>query len=176
MSVVQAVLHKFDWRGNRQWSYQFDDWEYGVDCREEIESVDFDSVGNIYCFTHAWYDEGGEGGETYRYARVHKMTSSGGLLWTASSLLESPWSYSSPSSVISCAPSGFFVYNSQAEMIIARDNKGNALWSKTGLYGCYGVNVGEDGYIYIRDDDGVYKLDISGKEVWFSSIGGSSGA
>lgn len=169
MSKDQAILHKCDSLGRRQWTHSFKDWHTGDAFSETIVAADTDSSDNIYCFAVAWYRNGEN---TYDFTRLHKFTSAGVLLWTKQNTNAS----GDPTiGSLSCAPSGYFVYNNTDTSVVARDNDGIALWTKTGLNYVYSVELGADGFIYVRDEDGLYKLDSAGETIWFCSIGGGGG-
>lgn len=162
----QAGVAKYS--GNhRKWHYFWDDYWHEYYSLSNIHQIAIDSEQNVFCVIDYTYTDTAFG-TTLSGVRVIRLSSAGSVVWENSEENE----VSQSTKCIAVSGQGFCIAKwldtESVSQIVAFSAAGNALWSKSGYGGGNGaqMHIGADGFIYIRDDNGLHKLNISGNLVW----------
>lgn len=161
---TQAGIAKYS--GNhRLWRYYLSSFWYDYYSVSDFIAPVVDTSLNVYIvgdytFRPLSYDP------FYSGVRVIKLSPAGSLLWTQTEQAEGLFGTTKS---IAVSPNGFCVTKWLADGSIAAFSPGgDALWKKSG-YG-YGndaqIHIGVDGFIYVRDDNGLHKIDVAGRLIW----------
>ena len=110
--------------------------------------------------------------EFTEHVRIHKLSSSGEVLWTVSEEI-GPLGEVNEAEPIPIIPkviavplSGGCISQITSSKIIAFTSTGVANWEKSSFTSIRDITIGEDGAIYVLDNLGLHKLDADGNIIW----------
>lgn len=102
---------------------------------------------------------------TTHYTRIHKISSTGNLLWTQSQEISSQPSQK----VIAAALNGGCVVQIDSSTIGVFSSSGDALWSNSSFSDIIDLRIAHDGSIYVLDAQGLHRLNSAGYLLWVNN-------
>jgi hypothetical protein len=96
------------------------------------------------------------------YTRVHKISSSGELLWTKIQEITTQPDQKD----IAVSSNGGCIVQIDANTIYAFSSLGENLWSNSSFSGIVSITIGDDGMVYVLDSLGLHKINSLGDIEW----------